>query len=145
MTTQTHNLAVRTALYTVPTTLALAFGLTMAAAPVGGTFVTLHAPTSGTVRIVTTAKGSELQIRNLKTEPGPGLKVWLVAAQAPAKGAANADAEIAKSKYLELGELKTFSGNFKFAIPAGTNLADYQSVVLWCGNVSTAFGAAALK
>jgi len=90
-----------------------------------------------------TPKGSELQIRNLKTEPGPGLKVWLYAAPAPVKGAL--DSEIAKGKYLELGELKTFSGNFKFAIPAGTNLADYQSVVLWCGNVQTAFGAAALK
>ncbi len=143
MTTQTRTLAIRTALYAVPTSLALAFGLTMAAPTSSGKLITLNAPTSGTVRIVTTAKGSELQIRNLKTEPGPGLKVWLFAGKAPVKG--TADSEIAKGKYLELGELKTFSGNFKFAIPAGTNVADYSSVVLWCGNVSTAFGAAALK
>lgn len=132
---------IRTAMFALPT-LALLAGLAGAASPTGRLH-TLNAPTTGTVRLVTTATGSTLQLLNLKTEAGPGLKVWLSEAAAPVKGAV--DTEIAKGKYLNVGELKTFKGNFSFALPAGTDVSQYKSVILWCDTVKTSFGAADLK
>jgi len=131
----------RTALLALPT-LALIAGLASAAS-LTGHFHTLNAPTTGTVRLVTGAKGSTLRLLNLKTEAGPGLKVWLSEDAAPVKG--TADTEIAKGKYLEVGELKTFKGNFSFALPEGTDVGKYKSVILWCDTVKTSFGAADLK
>ena len=132
---------IRTALLTLPT-LALLTGLASAASPTGRLH-TLGAPTTGTVRLVSTATGSTLQLVNLKTEAGPGLKVWLSEAAAPVKG--TPDSQIAKGKYLVVGDLKTFSGNFSFALPAGTDVSQYRSVILWCDTVKTSFGAADLK
>jgi len=131
----------RTAAFALPT-LALLAGLASAAS-LTGHLHTLNAPTTGTVRLVTTAKGSTLQFLNLKTEAGPGLKVWLSEDAAPVKG--TADTEIAKGKYLTLGDLKTFKGNFSFSLPEGTDVSKYKSVILWCDTVKTSFGAADLN
>lgn len=134
----------RTALLTLPVSLAFLVSHASAAtsAP-GGAFRTLNAPTTGSVRIVTTAAGSELQLLNLKTEPGPGLKVWLFEDPAPAKG--TSDTTIAQGKYIEVGALKTFKGTFRFVLPANTVVSDYRSVVLWCSTVKTSFAAAPLN
>jgi len=109
----------------------------------GGAFHTLGAPTSGKASLSEVGGKATLKLEGLKTEPGPGLQVWLYVGKSPAKG--TPDATIAGGRYLKLGELKTFSGNFSFAVPKGTKLADYQSVVLWCANVKTAFGSAPLN
>jgi hypothetical protein len=108
-----------------------------------GAFHSLHAPTSGTARLVTANGRTVLRLQNLKTEVGPGLQVWLYEGAAPDKGAK--DADIARGRYLKVGEFKDrFSGDFEFAVPAGADLARYKSVVLWCDLVDTAFGAASL-
>ncbi|GGR24044.1 DM13 domain-containing protein [Deinococcus ruber] len=78
-----------------------------------------------------------------RSQPGPDLQVWLYQAAAPVKG--TPDATIAKGKYVKVGELKKFSGNFSFTAPAGTMLNTYKSVVLWCADVKTAFAAADLQ
>ncbi|PNY79739.1 DM13 domain-containing protein [Deinococcus koreensis] len=108
-----------------------------------GAFHALGAPTSGSARIVQKAGKATLELKNFKTEVGPDLQVWLYQAAAPRKGAN--DVQIAKGKYLKVGELKKFKGEFSFALPAGTRLTDYKSVVIWCQQVMTAFGAADLK
>ncbi|WP_309570115.1 DM13 domain-containing protein [Deinococcus sp.] len=117
--------------------------LAAAATMTPGTFHSLHAPTSGTVSIVQQGGKPTLQLKNFKTEAAPDLQVWLYRDGAPAEG--SDDTKIAKGKYVKVGVLKTFSGNFSFALPAGTKVSDYKSVVLWCDLVSTAFGAADLK
>ncbi len=108
-----------------------------------GAFHTLGAPTSGKASLVSSGGKTTLKLEGLKTEPGPGLQVWLYVGKSPAKG--TSDATIVKGRYLKLGELKTFSGNFSFPVPLSAKLADYKSVVLWCGNVKTAFGSAPLN
>lgn len=108
-----------------------------------GEFHTLNAPTTGTATLSKEAGKSVLKLTNLKTEVGPGLQVWLYAADAPAKGAK--DTDIAAAKHVVVGDLKTFTGDFSFALPAGTKASDYKSVVLWCENVKTSFAAAPLK
>jgi hypothetical protein len=45
---------------------------------------------------------------------------------------------------LSLGKLKRFSGEQTLAIPAGTDLAEYSHVVLWCRKYDATMGAAPL-
>jgi len=108
-----------------------------------GAFHTLGAPTSGQASLSEVGGKATLKLEGFKTEPGPGLQVWLYVGKSPAKG--TPDATILKGRYLKVGELKTFSGNFSFPVPKGTKIADYKSVVLWCANVKTAFGSAPLN
>ena len=34
--------------------------------------------------------------------------------------------------FVDLGGLRAFKGSQRYAIPAGVNLKDYQSVIIWC-------------
>jgi Electron transfer DM13 len=108
-----------------------------------GTFHSLGAPTTGSAAATENSGNVTVQLSNLKTEPGPGLQVWLYAAAAPVKGAT--DASIVAVKHVKVGDLKTFKGNFSFTAPAGTKISDFKSVVLYCATVKTAFAAADLK
>lgn len=49
------------------------------------------------------------------------------------------------SPILYLGELASTSGGQEYAVPAGTNLSQYKSVVVWCRQYSVAFAAAPLN
>lgn len=108
-----------------------------------GKFHALHAPTSGTAILHEAGGKATLELKGFKTEVGPDLQVWLYQDTAPMMGAK--DATIAKGKYVKVGELKKFGGNFTFEVPAGTKVSDYKSVVIWCEQVQTAFGAAPLN
>ena len=108
-----------------------------------GALHSLGAPTTGTVTAEEKAGKLTVKLSNLKTEPGPGLQVWLYAAAAPKKGAK--DADIVAVKHIKVGDLKTFKGNFSFTAPAGTKLSDYKAVLLYCNNVKTTFAAGDLK
>ena len=46
---------------------------------------------------------------------------------------------------LTLGELKATDGNFNYDIPAGTDLSQYKSVVVWCRSFPTTFAFAPLE
>jgi hypothetical protein len=59
--------------------------------------------------------------------PGPAYHVYLV----PAAGV-RAAADVENAMYVDLGRLRAFKGSQRYAIPAGVNLADYPSVVIWC-------------
>ncbi|MCP4333110.1 MAG: DM13 domain-containing protein, partial [Gammaproteobacteria bacterium] len=43
-----------------------------------------------------------------------------------------------------LGKLKGNIGNQNYAVPPGTNIAEYQSVVIWCELFGVLFSPAAL-
>jgi hypothetical protein len=59
--------------------------------------------------------------------PGPDYRVLLVP-----KAAIRADADIANTMYIDLGALAAFKGGQHYAVPAGVDLANYPSVVIWC-------------
>ncbi|MBF6595155.1 MAG: DM13 domain-containing protein [Thermaceae bacterium] len=115
----------------------------MGTAVAKGSFYTLEAPTKGTVTIYKHADGTQvLVLNNFKTEVGPDLQLWLSAAT-PKKGDG---ANLQKTKYVAVGLFKkAFDGNFEVKLPKGLDLSHYKSVLLWCEQVKTPFGAALLK
>jgi hypothetical protein len=38
--------------------------------------------------------------------------------------------------FVDLGRLRSFKGSQRYAIPAGVDLANYQSVIIWCERFS---------
>ena len=103
-----------------------------------GRFVSHEHGTSGRVRVVSQPDGSRLlAIEDLDTSDGPDLHVWLT------------DAEVSwrvfdDGRYVDLGELRGNKGNLVYELPGHVDLADYQSVSIWCERFSVSFGAAAL-
>jgi len=59
--------------------------------------------------------------------PGPAYHVYLVPA-----AEVRDEAAVKETMFVDLGGLRAFKGSQKYPIPAGVDLADYQSVVIWC-------------
>ena len=64
---------------------------------------------------------------------GPDLVVYLT--KQPA------DAQAVGDDYLDLGVLKGNVGNQNYEVPAGVDLSEYDSVVIWCRRFAVSFGA----
>jgi hypothetical protein len=81
--------------------------------------------------------------RTLRLEPfestnGPDLFVYLAAADHAA------DDPALDADYVDLGQLRGNIGSQNYAIPADIDLANYDTVVIWCRRFSSSFGAADL-
>ena len=84
-----------------------------------------------------------LRLENLDTSNGPDLHLLL------------SDAKVTEGRsgwhvfddgrHLDLGSLKGNKGSQNYPLPAGTNLADYGSVSVWCDRFNVSFGAATLR
>ena len=72
--------------------------------------------------------------------PGPAFHVYLV----PAAGIRDA-AAVKDAMFIDLGGLRAFKGSQRYAIPAGVNLKDYPSVVIWCERFGVLISPADLK
>jgi len=59
--------------------------------------------------------------------PGPAFHVYLVP-QAKVRDAG----AVKDTMYVDLGGLRAFKGSQRYPIPAGVDLKNYQSVVIWC-------------
>ena len=59
--------------------------------------------------------------------PGPAFHVYLVPKASVRDAAAVKDA-----MYIDLGGLRSFKGSQRYPIPAGVDLKNYPSVVIWC-------------
>ena len=59
--------------------------------------------------------------------PGPAFKVYLVP-----KELIRRSGDVEDTMYVDLGKLRAFKGSQRYPIPAGVNLADFPSVVIWC-------------
>lgn len=118
-----------------------------AAAPVQlsvGELVSHEHATSGTVRVIRQLDGSlVVAVEGLKTSNGPDVHVWLSAADVVEGRAGWFTA--AGAPHLDLGSLKGNLGDQLYPVPAGTALADFRSVSLWCEQFSVSFGAAQLS
>jgi hypothetical protein len=59
--------------------------------------------------------------------PGPAYHVYLVP-----KASIRNEADVKDAMYVDLGRLRAFKGSQRYSIPAGVNLRDFPSVVIWC-------------
>jgi Electron transfer DM13 len=59
--------------------------------------------------------------------PGPAFHVYLV----PAAGIRD-EASVKSAMFIDLGGLRAFKGSQRYPIPAGVDLKNYPSVVIWC-------------
>ncbi|MGW2006337.1 DM13 domain-containing protein [Streptomyces nigrescens] len=105
-----------------------------------GRFVTHEHATSGIARTVRLADGGHvLRLEDLKTSDGPDVRVYLSTRDAGAVKTGLGDGAV------ELGKLKGNLGNQNYTVPAGTDLSEFHSAVLWCERFSVSFGAAGLS
>ena len=63
--------------------------------------------------------------------PGPAFHVYLV----PKANIGDA-AAVKEAMYVDLGGLRAFKGSQRYPIPAGVDLKNYSSVVIWCERFS---------
>ncbi|MGB8747198.1 MAG: DM13 domain-containing protein [Pseudolabrys sp.] len=59
--------------------------------------------------------------------PGPAFHVYLVP-----KASIRSTSDVKDLMFVDLGSLRAFKGSQRYPIPAGVNLKDYQSVIIWC-------------
>ena len=59
--------------------------------------------------------------------PGPAYHVYLVP-----KAGIRKDTDVKDAMYVDLGRLRSFKGSQRYPIPAGVELKNYPSVVIWC-------------
>jgi electron transfer DM13 len=72
--------------------------------------------------------------------PGPAFHVLLVP-----KAGIRSSADVADQMYVDLGGLRAFKGSQRYPVPAGVNLKDFPSVVIWCERFSVLISPADLS
>jgi hypothetical protein len=108
-----------------------------------GAFISHEHDTSGLARLIHNLDGSYvLELVGLDTSNGPDLRVWL--SDQPVRAGAQGWRVFDDGKWVELGRLKGNRGDQTYAVPAGTNLDQLDSVAIWCKRFSVSFGAASL-
>jgi hypothetical protein len=84
------------------------------------------------------AGGSELRLEPFQVTNGPDLYVYLAVHPRP-RSRSDVD-----QGFVNLGRLKGNIGAQAYAIPAGTEIAEYRSVVIYCRAFHVVFSTAAL-
>ena len=96
--------------------------------------------TKGTATVLQLADGKKtLRLSDFATSNGPDVHVYLVAASD-----AKDNDSVTKVGFVDLGSLKGNIGDQNYDLPAGTDLAKYRSVTIWCKRFSVNFGTAPL-
>jgi hypothetical protein len=72
--------------------------------------------------------------------PGPAFHVYLVP-----KVQIRQSSDVKGTMFIDLGKLRAFKGSQKYGIPAGVNLKDYPSVVIWCAQFGVLISPADLE
>ena len=72
--------------------------------------------------------------------PGPKYHVYLV----PEKNVLPST-NVARTMFVDLGRLKAFQGSQNYEVPAGVDVAKFDSVVIWCEQFGVLISPAALK
>lgn len=89
-------------------------------------------PTSGCVKVYSKNGTKNLVFEGFKTDSGPDLRVYV------SKTTGNGD-------FVDIGTLKSTSGNFYYSFDNSINTADYKYVLIWCEDFSVLFGNALLQ
>ena len=96
---------------------------------------------SGMVELVALPSGAlELQLTDFQVTNGPDLEVWLSAHPDPMSSS-----DVTGAAWLSLGQLKGNIGDQAYAVPIGTYMAGFQSVVIWCEQFGVLFSPAPLR
>lgn len=86
----------------------------------------------GNTLVVPLENGQQiLRLEDFSSTNGPDLYVYLAS-------------DASASDYVSLGRLKANNGNQNYDIPEGTDLAKYDTVLIWCKQFSVLFGSAEL-
>jgi len=105
----------------------------------GGSFVDKDERGSGTALLVRDTNGAtSLRLEGLDITPGPTLHVLLTQQASPST---RADVEVGM---LDLGALRANKGNLTYPLPAGTAVAAFAGVTIYCAEYHVVFAAAAL-
>lgn len=111
-----------------------------------GKFASGEHPTQGTVNLVDRGGKSSVEIQSdFQTKDGPDLVVILHRSQNVLGETKPPIYPLKEGDYVVLAPLQKSSGAQSYSIPANINLADYQSVAVWCRQFNATFGAAALE
>ena len=95
---------------------------------------------SGTAAVYTLPDGGHLvRFEDFRTTNGPALVVYLAKHPSPA----SAD-DVLDGGFVELGKLKGNVGNQNYNVPAGVDVSEYGSVVIWCELFDVLFSPAPL-
>jgi len=94
---------------------------------------------SGTARVVSASGRAELRLEAFQVTNGPDLYVYLAAHPQP-RSRGDVD-----EGFVNLGRLKGNVGAQAYAIPSGTDLARYRSVVIYCRAFHVVFSTASLS
>lgn len=107
-----------------------------------GEFTAAEAPTTGTAKIVESNGQTYLEIDSAfqTGNTAPDLQVLLDTVQPPA-AYENAD----YSRYLNLGSLKSITGEQRYPIPDFVDTSQFASVVIWCRMFNATYGYAPLN
>ena len=76
---------------------------------------------------------------DFKVGPGPAFHVYLVP-----EADVGTDTKVAETMFIDLGRLRAFKGSQVYKIPAGVELKNYGSVVIWCRQFGVLISPAAL-
>ena len=96
--------------------------------------------TKGTATVFQLADGKKtLRLTDFATSNGPDVHVYLVAAND-----AKDNDTVTKAGFVDIGSLKGNIGDQNYELPAGTDLAKYRAVTIWCKRFSVNFGTAPL-
>lgn len=99
----------------------------------GATFVSAAHPTSGQAQIVEENGQRYLEFdASFRSDSGPDLFVLLHRDEVP--NSYNSE------DYVNLGRIKEFEGAQRYAIPAGVDISDLRSAVIWCREFNVTFG-----
>ena len=72
--------------------------------------------------------------------PGPAFHVYLVP-----KKEIRQSGDVGDTMFVDLGKLRAFKGSQKYQVPAGVDLNNYPSVVIWCAQFGVLISPADLQ
>lgn len=112
-----------------------------------GSFKSGEHPTQGQARIVTQNGQSFVELgQGFKTSNlGPDLVVALHRSNNVLGSTTPPAYPLKTGDYIVLAPLRKFNGAQRYVIPARVNLANFQSIVIWCQQFNATFGAATLN
>ena len=99
------------------------------------TFASYAHETTGTASLVLAGGTTSVRLTDFKTSNGPDVHLYLVKGEDP---------KATERGFLDLGTLKGNVGDQNYAVPSGTNLAEYGAVAVWCRRFNVGFGGASL-
>lgn len=87
---------------------------------------------SGNAKLYAADGRYQLALENFTSSSGPDLKVYL-------------SQELSPMNFINLGSLRSFTGNQVYSVPDGSNPETYKYVLIYCKQYSHLFGSAELK